>query len=81
MKDQYVLEWSKQQNAFHIQPLAYLLAQNQECFINNKTHQYITLMIGSGDACSSMARSWRHWLHERDCAENIAIEKLADGNE
>jgi len=65
MKNQWVLEWSQKQNAFHIQPLSASLARSQEMFLENKTHQYITLMVGEKNICEKMADDHRHRLDER----------------
>ena len=74
MKDQYVLEWSQQQNAFHIQPLKSLLDANAKCFATNTSHQYMTLMIGSSEACSRMADHWRPRLYDRSNTEGLAVK-------
>lgn len=69
MRNQYVLEWSKPQNSFHIQPLEQLLARNQQYFTANRTNPYITLMVGEKDACHRMADSWRERLVQRQKTE------------
>lgn len=62
----YVLEWSKQTNTFHVQPLSSLLATNQTAFINNKsTPDYIVLMVGDKQAVHEMADHWRDRLKQR----------------
>lgn len=66
MKDQYVLEWSQQQNAFHIQPLKSLLDANAKCFATNTSHQYMTLLIGSEHECEKAADDLRARLKVRD---------------
>lgn len=62
---QYVLEWSKKSNTFHIQPIETTLAKNQECFINNTSHDWIVLMVGSHDVIANMADHHRDRLIER----------------
>lgn len=62
---QYVLEWSRKSNGFHIQPIEATLANNQKCFVNNTSHDYIVLMVGSHDACCAMADNHRPRLFER----------------
>ena len=69
MKNQYTLEWSQEQNCFHIQPLESLLAQNQASFMRNETISYITLMVGEEGACRRMAESWRERLGQREKAK------------
>lgn len=67
MKDQYVLEWSKKQNAFHIQPLISSLANNQAAFIEDKpTTDYIVLMVGEKEACHTMADNHRYKIKSRE---------------
>jgi len=61
----YVLEWSKNQNAFHIQPLEFSLAKNQDCFLREGSSDYLTLMVGSHDACTNMADNQQARLIER----------------
>lgn len=65
MSSQYVLEWSKKSNGFHIQPVETLLARNQKCFLNNTSHDYITLMVGTHEAVSKMADNQRDRLIAR----------------
>jgi hypothetical protein len=62
----YVLEWSRKSNSFHIQPLENTLAGNQKCFMNNTSHDYIVLMVGDQDECDRMADSWRSRLQSRE---------------
>ncbi len=65
----FVLEWSKKSNCFHIQPLETLLARNQECFIKNKTNDYILLMVGEKEMCHNMADNHRWRLSDRADSE------------
>lgn len=67
----YVLEWSRKSNGFHIQPVETLLAKNQMCFLENRTHDYIVLMIGTHAVCCEMADHHRARLIER------SVQKLA----
>lgn len=62
---QYVLEWSKKANCFHIQPIENTLASNQKCFIEERSHDYLILMVGNHDAVCDMADSWRDRLIDR----------------
>lgn len=63
--EKFVLEWSRKSNGFHIQPIETLLARNQECFIGNRSHDYIVLMVGTHEVCSAMADNHRNRLIER----------------
>lgn len=69
---QYVLEWSKRSNCFHVQKLCDLLAKNQECFLRDSSHDYIALMVGSFDAVTAMAENQRDKLKERTKVKTVA---------
>lgn len=62
---QYVLEWSKKSNGFHIQPLHDALASNQKRFMADNSHDWMVLMVGSNEACQSMADNHRERLYSR----------------
>lgn len=62
---QYVLEWSKKSNTFHVQPIETTLAKNQECFLEDTSHDWIVLMVGSHDVITNMADHHRGRLKER----------------
>lgn len=62
---EYCLEWSRKSNGFHIQKLSETLAKNQKCFMNDTSHDYIVLMVGSFDVCTSMADTHRSRLMDR----------------
>ena len=59
MDKQYVLEWSKSSNGFHIQKLGHLLKSNERSFSNNASHDYLLLMIGTKDECCESADKLR----------------------
>lgn len=63
---QYVLEWSKKSNGFHVQPLTDLLAKNQGCFMRDASHDYIVLMVGPFETVTKMAETHRHVLAGRE---------------
>lgn len=65
MKDLHVLEWSKRQNAFHIQALVHTVTRNQMAFVDNRTHDFLVLFVGEKEACHQMADNWRNRLRER----------------
>lgn len=65
MAKQYVLEWSKKSNGFHVQPLEVTLARNQERFIADNSHDWIVLMVGEREACQAMADNHRQRLYAR----------------
>jgi hypothetical protein len=63
---QYVLEWSKKQNAFHIQPVEKTLASNQQKFIEDgQINDYHVLFVGEKQTCETMAENWRERLTMR----------------
>lgn len=62
---QYVLEWSKKCNGFHIQPLETTLAKNQERFLDDNSHDWMVIMVGTSDACQAMADNHRARLYAR----------------
>lgn len=63
---QYVLEWSKKSNSFHIQPLETTLAKNQECFIDDRSHDWVLIMVGAHEAVCTMAENNRSRLIARE---------------
>lgn len=63
--EQYVLEWSKANNGFHIQTLADALAWSQRCFLNNHPNNWSVIMVGDKDAVHKMAETHRAKLTER----------------
>lgn len=76
MTKQYVLEWSKKTNNFHIQPLSNLLAHNQSAFVcDQQTQDYIVIFSGTQDAVHEMANHWRTRIREREAfmPEKVAI--------
>ena len=62
---QYVLEWSKKSNTFHVQPIETTLAKNQQHFLNDTSHDWIVLMVGNHDVITNMAEHHRDRLKER----------------
>lgn len=63
--DQWVLEWSKANNGFHIQSLADSLAWAQKCFLDDRANQWAILMVGDKDAVHAMADNQRSKLVNR----------------
>ena len=63
---QYVLEWSRKTNNFHVQPLADALAAAQMALITNNPIEYRIIMVGTQDVCLTMAQSHRDKLRERE---------------
>lgn len=71
MTKQYVLEWSKKSNSFHIQPIESHLAQNQLRFIENTSHDWLILMIGTHDVITNMADHHRDRIFEREALRPV----------
>jgi hypothetical protein len=69
----YVLEWSRKSNGFHIQPIETTLAKNQECFLENRSHDYILLMVGTHDVCCTMAENHRGKLENRTKSSSVTM--------
>lgn len=63
--EQWVLEWSKVSNGFHIQSLADSLAWAQKCFLEDRTNSWIILMVADKDAVHKMAATHRPRLADR----------------
>ena len=70
---QYVLEWSKKQNSFHIQPLEQTILRNMECFKSNTTHDYIILEIGNHDSICNIAECQRKIITNRSKDKKLNI--------
>jgi hypothetical protein len=66
--EQWVLEWNKETNFFHVQTLSKSLASAQEAFLKDKQIRWSIIMVGSYDAVTRMADTQRHRLEERDKA-------------
>ena len=67
----YCLEWSKKQNCFHVQKLAYTLAKNQQAFIADTSNDYIVIMVGTLEVCTAMADTHESVLIEREAARPV----------
>lgn len=69
--DQWVLEWSARQNAFHIQTLSETLSTNRRWYSENltTTNDYRILLVASKDECHLAADNARRTLQERESAQ------------
>lgn len=65
MTDLWVLEWSKKQNAFHIDEAQRTVERNLNAMINDDSCDYITLCIGTRESCDAQANRFRHYLQTR----------------
>ena len=64
-EQQYVLEWSKEINSLHIQPLSDSLAWAQKCFMEDRANVWPVIMVGSKEAVHALANSQRPRLVQR----------------
>jgi hypothetical protein len=71
-QDQWVLEWSKHSNNFHVQHLHESLAWAQMCFLENKQNLWSIIMVGSREVVDSMADSSRSKLRDRSIPKIFA---------
>jgi len=62
MKDLYVLEWSKKQNAFHIQTALLTVERNLNVLLAGESTDYLPIMIGTRTGCEIMQRRYRDRL-------------------
>lgn len=62
----WVLLWSKQQNAFHVEPLDSMLKTNREAYSENRPGDYRVLHIGYREDVSDVADSCRGTLKARE---------------
>lgn len=71
MTDFWVVEWSKKQNALHIQELRVAMETNLSAFIGNESIDYIQLYQGSREQCDRMIVQIRERLIQRDKSTSI----------
>ena len=64
--EQWVLEWSAKQNAFHIQLASWAEEKNLNNLLDNRGHDYIMICIGSREKCDKQAARFRKLLVERE---------------
>ncbi len=63
MKDLYVLEWSKKQNAFHIQTALLSVEWNLAVLLAGESTDYIPIMFGTRAECEVIHRRYRNRLN------------------
>jgi len=63
--EQWVLEWEKSGNNFHVQTLSKSLASAQERFIKDQQIYWAILMVGTYEAVCTMADNQRYRIRER----------------
>ncbi len=63
MKDLYVLEWSKKQNAFHIHSALLTVERNLNVLLAGESTDYVPIMIGTEAECEVIHRRYRNRLN------------------
>jgi len=72
--DLFTLEWSKKQNAFHIQAALLTVEKNLNALLGDKSTDYVTLMIGTRDECEVIQKRYRHKLKkEKDSLKSWQV--------
>ena len=61
-----VLEWTKKQNAFHIQSMEVCAEKNLNALLDNQSSDYIPIYFGTDDECRVVASRWRRKLQQRE---------------
>jgi len=76
MNDLYVLEWSKKQNAFHIQSALSAVEHNLNLLLGGGESDYLVIMIGTRDECEVIRRRYRQRLtNEKDSLKSWQMYK------
>lgn len=69
MSKQFVLLWSKSQNAVHIEPLETMLSSNRAAYKDNRATDYVPLYIGERGLIDSAAGFCHATLVGREFSE------------
>lgn len=64
----YILEWSKSQNARHIDLLEKSIERNLGAFVGDKKSDWIPVFIGSKEGCEVVAAKMVRQLGDREVA-------------
>ena len=62
MKDLYILEWSKKQNAFHIQSALLTVEENLNALLAGESTDYVPIAFGTREECEVIYRRYRDRL-------------------
>ena len=62
----YVLEWSCRQNAFHIQEENLAIEKNLNHLLDNNKTDYIVICRGTREQCDHQAKRFRAYLMRRE---------------
>jgi hypothetical protein len=63
---QYVLSWSKRQNALHVESLEVMLSSNRQAYRDERACDYLPIHIGTQDECLAAADAIRPTMAARD---------------
>jgi hypothetical protein len=67
MKEIWVLEWSKEQNYFHVDRAEWMCTENFNYFLQDrKLNDYHVIFVGTREEVDKMADKHRSMLFERD---------------
>lgn len=72
MTEQYVLLWSRRQNALHIETLERHTSVNRQAYADNRPGDYRLLLIGTRAEVESTEASIRPTLIKRDALRTAA---------
>jgi hypothetical protein len=61
----WVLLWSHRANAFHVEPLQHMLKSNVRAYADDRPMDYVPILIGTYDQCSTTAAGCRYTLARR----------------
>jgi hypothetical protein len=61
----YALLWSRNQNAFHIEPVRAMLSNGRAAYLENRACDYIPIATGTLDMMSEIADACRGTLDGR----------------
>lgn len=68
----WVLLWSRQQNAFHVEDLTVMLSRNRQAYACNAGGDYRVLHIGYREEVDATAEACRATLQRRGTARRVA---------
>lgn len=68
MDNLFTLEWSKKQNAFHIQSALSTVERNLNALLADESTDYVTIMIGTREECEVIHKRYRDRLKKENPA-------------
>ena len=76
MSNTFVLEWSKKQNAFHVQDVDLMMNKNISALIDDRGSDYIVLGIGSREKIDQLADKYRHYIARREADKSLTSKEV-----